>query len=168
MSETALHATSLFAQVGNPPSGENLKAILLELLVSDPDSLRELLQKEEGRERNEYALAALRIGLLSLRHARGQISTPKPWKRARRTPSRRLEACRLSSLAWRKSAWRPYVGAQGVLRPVERQVSGARGSPDQARWGTGTNRVSPSARSVRMAPNWPLRSQPTSAAIAPL
>jgi hypothetical protein len=27
----------------------------------------------EGRERDEYALAALRIGLLSLRHARGQI-----------------------------------------------------------------------------------------------
>src|ERR1700733_2004901 len=72
MSDTALHTTSPFAQPEKPFDGENLKPIILELLVSDPDSLRELLQKGEGRERNEYALAALRIGLLSLRHARGQ------------------------------------------------------------------------------------------------
>jgi len=32
-----------------------------------------LLQRSDGRERDEYALAALRIGVLSLKHARGQI-----------------------------------------------------------------------------------------------
>lgn len=68
-----MHATSPFAQPEKPSDDDNLKPMILELLVSDPDSLRELLQKGEGRERDEYALAALRIGLLSLRHARGQI-----------------------------------------------------------------------------------------------
>ena len=73
MSDNSLHTTLPFGQLDKLSDGENLKPIILELLVSDPDSLRELLQKGEGRERNEYALAALRIGLLSLRHARGQI-----------------------------------------------------------------------------------------------
>ena len=73
MSDGALHITTPFGQLAKPSDGESLKPILLELLVSDPDSLRELLQRVEGRERDEYALAALRIGLLSLRHARGQI-----------------------------------------------------------------------------------------------
>jgi len=73
MSDIELHTTLPFGQLDKLSDGENLKPIILELLVSDPDSLRELLQKVEGRERDEYALAALRIGLLSLRHARGQI-----------------------------------------------------------------------------------------------
>lgn len=73
MSDTAFHITVPFGQLAKPSDGENLNPLLLELFVSDPDSLNELLQKREGRERNEYALAALRIGLLSLRHARGQI-----------------------------------------------------------------------------------------------
>jgi hypothetical protein len=45
----------------------------LNLRISDSDSVLELLQKAEGRDRDEYALIALRIGLLSLKHARGQI-----------------------------------------------------------------------------------------------
>jgi hypothetical protein len=73
MSDTALRITVPFGQLSEPSDGGSLQPIILELLVSDPDSLNELLQKVEGRERNDYALAALRIGLLSLRHARGQI-----------------------------------------------------------------------------------------------
>jgi hypothetical protein len=49
------------------------ESVLLTLLVSDHESVAELLQKADGRERDEYALAALRIGILSLKHARGQI-----------------------------------------------------------------------------------------------
>lgn len=45
----------------------------LQLYVTDADSIAELAAYPEGRERDEYALAALRIGLLSLRHARGQV-----------------------------------------------------------------------------------------------
>jgi hypothetical protein len=57
-----------------PPSTDaNPQSVVLELTVSDHDSVLELLQKREGREREEYALIALRIGLLSLKHAGGQI-----------------------------------------------------------------------------------------------
>jgi hypothetical protein len=50
-----------------------VQSVLLTLAVSDRDSTAELLQKADGREREEYALTALRIGLLALKHARGQI-----------------------------------------------------------------------------------------------
>jgi hypothetical protein len=48
-------------------------SIQLQLLVNDHDSVRELVERNVGRERDEYALCALRIGLLSLKQARGQI-----------------------------------------------------------------------------------------------
>ena len=47
--------------------------IYLNLVIDDPDSLLELEAHAEGRDRDNYALAALRIGLLSLKHARGQV-----------------------------------------------------------------------------------------------
>jgi hypothetical protein len=49
------------------------RLVRLELVVTDSDSICELVQHEEGADRDEYALSALRVGLLSLRHARGQI-----------------------------------------------------------------------------------------------
>ena len=52
---------------------ETPRLIKLELSVKDHDSVAELLLHEEGADRDDYALVALRIGLLSLRHARGQI-----------------------------------------------------------------------------------------------
>ncbi len=45
----------------------------LELTVNDPEVISELWAKQEGRERDEYALGALRLGVLALRQARGQI-----------------------------------------------------------------------------------------------
>jgi hypothetical protein len=54
-------------------STDSYQSVPLTLVVSDHDSVAELLQKTEGRERDEYALTALRIGLLALKHARGQI-----------------------------------------------------------------------------------------------
>src|SRR2546428_1274743 len=48
-------------------------SICLELIVTDPDSVKELVLREKGHDRSEYSLCALRIGLLSLKHARGQI-----------------------------------------------------------------------------------------------
>lgn len=53
--------------------GEVPRLVSLELLVTDSDSIVELVLHQEGVEREEYALCALRIGLLSLRHARGQV-----------------------------------------------------------------------------------------------
>ena len=45
----------------------------LELVVTDPEIITELWAKREGRERDEYALGALRLGMLGLRQLRGQI-----------------------------------------------------------------------------------------------
>lgn len=47
--------------------------LLLELTVEDADSIAELCQYAEGEERERFALNALRIGILALRQARGQI-----------------------------------------------------------------------------------------------
>jgi hypothetical protein len=49
------------------------ETLLLDLTVTDPEVLAELNAKPEGRERDEYALGALRLGVLALRQARGQI-----------------------------------------------------------------------------------------------
>ncbi len=48
-------------------------SFLLELIITDPEVISELWAKPEGRERDEYALGALRLGILALRQARGQI-----------------------------------------------------------------------------------------------
>src|SRR5689334_15457894 len=56
-------------------NGELPYALLLELTVKDQEVIRELWQRPEGRERDEYALAALRLGILTLRQARGVIDS---------------------------------------------------------------------------------------------
>jgi hypothetical protein len=48
-------------------------SVHLSLEVTDSDSVKELSLKSEGRSRDEYALSALKIGILSLRHASGQM-----------------------------------------------------------------------------------------------
>lgn len=47
--------------------------LFLELRIADPETVRELLAHAEGPARDEFAQAALRIGVLALRQARGQI-----------------------------------------------------------------------------------------------
>ena len=55
-------------------NGQALPARLpLSLTVVDPEVVAELLQHEEGPPRERYALTALRIGVLALRHASGQL-----------------------------------------------------------------------------------------------
>src|SRR3974390_3454479 len=64
------------AELGKKPpafSFDSSRPMKLELLVTDHDSITELLQHREDADRHDYGLIALRIGLLSLRHARGQI-----------------------------------------------------------------------------------------------
>lgn len=72
MADKTLHVKMPLGELGTPKDG-SLQEIVLQLVVSDHDSVTELLQKQDGRERDEYAVTALRIGLLSLKHARGQI-----------------------------------------------------------------------------------------------
>ena len=48
-------------------------AVRVDLTVIDPEVVAELERRPEGNERNEFALHALRIGVLSLRHAAGAV-----------------------------------------------------------------------------------------------
>lgn len=48
-------------------------SLSLELTITDPEVISEIHAKQEGRERDEYALGALRLGVLALKQARGQI-----------------------------------------------------------------------------------------------
>ena len=47
----------------------------LSLQVSDPDTISELTTYAEGADRERFALAALRIGVLALRQASGQLDS---------------------------------------------------------------------------------------------
>src|SRR5580693_435966 len=47
--------------------------VTLRLEVTDPEVLAELRHRGEGDEREQFALAALRIGVLALRSAAGQV-----------------------------------------------------------------------------------------------
>lgn len=64
-----------------PPS------ISLELIVTDSDSVSELSARREGNEREDYALGALRIGLLSLKYTQGELDA----EAVRREGNRLLE-----------------------------------------------------------------------------
>jgi hypothetical protein len=72
MSESAVAPAQ---ELRKPPVsvGVEQETVPLHIVVADPDTVQELLALAEGRERNEYALAALKIGVASLRHARGQV-----------------------------------------------------------------------------------------------
>jgi hypothetical protein len=69
----AVFADALIPRKPVVSEGDDAQSIPLTLVVSDRETVAELLQRSDGRERDEYALAALRIGVLSLKHARGQI-----------------------------------------------------------------------------------------------
>ncbi len=74
MSSSVIHPTAdldgtalVFPKVVLPSS------ISLELTVTDSESVRELAGRVEGFERDQYALGALQIGLLSLKYTQGQL-----------------------------------------------------------------------------------------------
>ncbi|QDU86673.1 hypothetical protein Pla175_00230 [Pirellulimonas nuda] len=53
--------------------GELPASLALELMVRDRDVIEALSERPSGRARHDYALDALRIGVLALRHAQGRI-----------------------------------------------------------------------------------------------
>lgn len=67
--------SSSVSQFGNSVDFEQNLPISMELVltVSDPEIITELFTRSEGRDRDEYALSALRLGVLALRQARGQL-----------------------------------------------------------------------------------------------
>ena len=49
----------------------------LHLRISDTDLCEELKKHEEGEERDAFAIQAMRIGIIAIRHAQGQIDVDK-------------------------------------------------------------------------------------------
>lgn len=60
-------------QLGSGTQGEIPSVLKLQLEVHDADTIAELVQQESAGLQNEYALKALRIGVLALRQARGAV-----------------------------------------------------------------------------------------------
>ena len=50
-----------------------LTPLYLNLVVSDAETAEALLEHEEGRPRSQFALTALKVGVLALRAARGTV-----------------------------------------------------------------------------------------------
>jgi hypothetical protein len=65
-------------------------SIPLEITITDPEVIAELFTRAEGRDRDDYALAAIRLGVLALRQARGQVDV-QALKRASDSLLRDLE-----------------------------------------------------------------------------
>ncbi len=57
------------------PANHNAEPIRLELVVRDPEIANELVQRTTGRERDDYAVSALRLGVLALRQASGALDS---------------------------------------------------------------------------------------------
>jgi len=70
------------------PADDLPPSMLVELHVNDTATIAELCSHAEGDERDEFALSALRIGVLALKQARGQVDADA----VRRESERLLEA----------------------------------------------------------------------------
>lgn len=93
----------------------------LELTVTAPEVVAELFAKQEGRERDEYALGALRLGVLALRQAWGQIDA----NTLRHEGERLLGDVQLALSEHRTSLDRTLVGTlKDYFDPESGQFSG--------------------------------------------
>ncbi|TWU30039.1 hypothetical protein [Bythopirellula polymerisocia] len=68
-------ANTLDQMEANLANGDLPFQLTLELTVSDPDTIRELAKYDEGEPRDEFALEALKIGVLTLRRASASIDS---------------------------------------------------------------------------------------------
>ena len=74
MAEPALQSSADITSKKPPsPAADTPRQIRLAITVTDEESISELFRHPEGSERDSYAATALRIGLMSLRQARGQL-----------------------------------------------------------------------------------------------
>jgi hypothetical protein len=75
MSATYDHTVIIREELGNGRAdGELPLKLPLELLVDDRAVIRALLEYSEGEPRNQYALEALKIGVIALRHVGGMVT----------------------------------------------------------------------------------------------
>src|SRR5687768_5827507 len=59
---------------GRPTDDDLPFPLPLELLIDDPEIIRALVEYPEGDARNQYAVEAMKIGVLALRHVGGQVN----------------------------------------------------------------------------------------------
>ena len=118
MAETAVVET-LVPRKPVVSEGDDAQSIPLTLVVSDRETVAELLQRSDGRERDEYALAALRIGVLSMKHARGQIDADA----VRREGEKLLQDLKIG-IGWlpQRNPQQLDQCTQGILRPDQWEV----------------------------------------------
>ncbi len=123
MAEPSLRALSQM-DVGGDAIPSRLS---LALTVRDAEVIRALLAQPEGRAREEAALAALRIGVLALEHARGRVDADtirREGERLVETLGSRLEAHREAVQTQVATALREYFDPQSgrFTERVERLV----------------------------------------------
>ncbi len=70
MSSVQVAASKDYAQEQEAICADSLR---LELIITEPDLISELSSYPQGRERNEFAKNALRIGILALKQAQGRL-----------------------------------------------------------------------------------------------
>ena len=75
MSETMKSEHRVHTTHSTVAGGEQPSVIQLALAVTDPEVIGELAQYAAGPARDEYATQALRLGVLALRQARGQVDS---------------------------------------------------------------------------------------------
>ena len=75
MAETTRIDNSTPPAVDDQTNEEIPYSLALELIVRDPDTVAELYRHADGDPREQFALSALRIGVLALRQARGQVDS---------------------------------------------------------------------------------------------
>jgi hypothetical protein len=75
MTRTSATLRDELATVGG--NGELPFQMLLELVIDDRDVIRSLIEFPEGEERNRYAIEAMKIGMLALRHVGGQFNADR-------------------------------------------------------------------------------------------
>src|SRR5262245_37533242 len=100
------------------PAATHLDPLYLHLSVTDPETVAALSEAAEGRDRQELALTALKIGILSLKAARGTVDGAAIQREGERL---------LGALEQRLAGHRALLDEQlgGVLRAYFDPASGA-------------------------------------------
>jgi hypothetical protein len=119
--------------VGEMPAAEPVKKlravatapVTLRLEVTDPEVLAELRHRSEGDEREQFALAALRIGVLALRSAAGQVDATSIREAGTALVSevREVLSCRVTEMSERVAATlTQYLDPQSGALPQRLQA----------------------------------------------
>ena len=111
---------------GVSPNGSASVELILQ--INDSDLCSELVTYPEGEEREEFAISAMKIGVIALRQAQGRIDAD----RVRQEGERFVDNMRVALETYQKDVT-GQIGLclKDLLRPAERAVFGARQAADR-------------------------------------